>query len=264
MNELLKELEIADIRKLIRNNEYKGFTAGLAPGYTQANLVILPKDLAYDFLLFCQRNPKSCPLIEVTDIGSPVPMLTAPNSDLRFDLPKYHIYKFGKLVEAVNDIGLYWKDDFVAFLIGCSFTFEFPLIENGLSIRHIQENRNVPMYITNSPCQSSGVFHGNMVVSMRPFLPKDVIRAVQITSRFPTVHGAPIHCGNPETIGILDLATPNFGESVTINDGEIPVFWACGVTPQSFAMSSKPPLMITHAPGHMFITEVKDSSYSIF
>ncbi|MGF6947865.1 uncharacterized protein YcsI (UPF0317 family) [Neobacillus sp. B4I6] len=258
-----KNLELTELRSLLRKNEFTGPTAGFAPGHTQANLVILPKDLAYDFLLFCQRNPKSCPLLEVTDSGSPVPKLTAPNADLRFDLPKYRIYKKGVLVEELNDIGEYWKDNMVAFLIGCSFTFENSLIENGLVIRHIEENRNVPMYITNIPCQPAGVFQGNLVVSMRPFLASDAIRAVEVTSRFPAVHGSPVHIGNPEEIGIQNLAKPDFGDSVTVKEGELPVFWACGVTPQSVAMSSKPDLMITHAPGHMFITDVKDSIYSI-
>ncbi|PLT33194.1 putative hydro-lyase [Bacillus sp. V5-8f] len=258
-----KNIELSELRKLLRNNEFTGPTAGYGHGHTQANLVILPKELAYDFLLFCQRNPKPCPLIEVTDAGSPVPRLTAPNSDLRYEVPKYFIYKKGELVEEVHDIEAYWRNDLVSFLIGCSFTFEFPLLENGLEIRHIAEKRNVPMYITNIPCEPAGVFHGNLVVSMRPFSPNDAIRATQITSRFPSVHGAPVHIGNPEVIGIKDLSKPDFGDSVTVKDGEVPVFWACGVTPQSVAMSSKPDLMITHAPGHMFITDMKDSSYSI-
>jgi uncharacterized protein YcsI (UPF0317 family) len=258
-----RKLELSEIRSLLRKNEFASPTAGFAPGHTQANLVVLPIELAYDFLLFCQRNPKPCPLIEVTDTGSPVPKQTAPTADLRFDLPKYRIYKKGVLVEEVNDIEAYWNEDMVAFLIGCSFTFENPLIENGLVIRHIEENRNVPMYITNIPCQPAGVFQGNLVVSMRPFLANDVIRAVQVTSRFPSVHGSPVHLGNPEEIGIQNLAKPDFGDSVTVKEGEIPVFWACGVTPQSVAMSSKPDFMITHAPGHMFISDVKDSKYSI-
>jgi uncharacterized protein YcsI (UPF0317 family) len=258
-----KKLQLAELRSLIRTNQFTGPTAGFAPGHTQANLVILPRELAYDFLLFCQRNPKSCPLIEVTNIGSPIPKLTALEADLRYDLPKYRIYKDGVLVEEVTDIEEYWKDDMVAFLIGCSFTFETPLIENGLVIRHIEENRNVPMYITNIPCQPAGVFHGNLVVSMRPFKAADVVRAVEITSRFPAVHGSPVHIGSPEEIGIHDLNNPDFGDAVTVKDGEIHVFWACGATPQSVAMSSKPALMITHAPGHMFITDLKDSSYSI-
>lgn len=258
-----RDIKLEELRSQIRENQFTRPTAGYAPGYTQANLVILPTDLAYDFLLFCQRNPKSCPLIEVTESGSPIPKITSPNADLRYDLPKYFIYKKGELVDEVSDIGDYWQDDFVSFLIGCSFTFENPLIDNGLTIRHIEEKRNVPMYVTNLPCQEAGVFHGNTVVSMRPFLPNDVIRAVEVTSRFPSVHGSPIHIGNPEEIGIQNITKPNFGDAVTVKEGEIPVFWACGVTPQSIAISSKPEIMITHAPGHMFITDVRESSYSI-
>ncbi|OES45130.1 putative hydro-lyase [Domibacillus iocasae] len=251
------------IRKQIRENKWTTPTAGLAPGYTQANLVILPKEQAYDFLLFCQRNPKACPLLEVTDAGSPIPRLTAPTADLRYDTPKYRIYRHGELVEEVTSLESYWQEDLVSFLIGCSFTFEHALLENGLSIRHIEEQRNVPMYITNKPCEPAGAFHGNLVVSMRPFQSKDVIRAVEVTSRFPAVHGSPVHIGMPEQIGIEQIDQPDFGDAVTIKEGETPVFWACGVTPQSIAMSSKPALMITHAPGHMFITDQKDSQYSV-
>ncbi|OKL36018.1 putative hydro-lyase [Domibacillus mangrovi] len=254
---------LATIRQDIRDGKWTEQTAGLASGYTQANLVILPKAQAYDFLLFCQRNPKACPLLEVTDVGSAVPKLTAPDADLRFDVPKYCIYRQGKLMEEVTNIEAYWQDDFVAFLIGCSFTFEHALMDNGLKIRHIEEGRNVPMYITNIACEPSGVFHGNMVVSMRPFHAKDVVRAVEVTSRFPSVHGSPLHIGLPEQIGINNLLKPDFGDAVMVKEGEVPVFWACGVTPQSIAMSSKPELMITHAPGHMFITDMKDSHYSV-
>ncbi|WP_050181767.1 putative hydro-lyase [Domibacillus robiginosus] len=257
------ETSLEWVRKQIRENKWTTPTAGLAPGYTQANLVILPKEQAYDFLLFCQRNPKACPLLEVTDAGSPVPRLTAPTADLRYDTPKYRIYRHGELVEEVTSIEAYWQDDFVSFLIGCSFTFEHALLDNGLSIRHIDEQRNVPMYITNQPCEPAGVFHGNLVVSMRPFQSKDVVRAVEVTSRFPSVHGSPVHIGMPEQMGIARLDKPDFGDAVTVKEGETPVFWACGATPQSIAMSSKPALMITHAPGHMFITDQKDSQYSV-
>lgn len=247
------------LRLLIRNDEWQKPTAGLAPGYSQANLVILPKDYAYDFLLFCQRNPKPCPLLEVTDTGSPIPKFTAPNSDLRFDLPKYRIYQEGKLLKEVSNIEEEWQDDFVAFLIGCSFTFEQVLIDNGLTVRHIEESKNVPMYQTNIPCEKSGVFHGNLVVSMRPFKLEDISKAVQVTSNFPSFHGAPIHIGDPDKIGIRDLDHPEFGEAVTIKEEERPVFWACGVTPQAVAIKSSINLMITHAPGYMFITEKRDS-----
>lgn len=256
-------LSPSNIRELIRTGKITGPTAGMSKGYTQANLAILKKEYAYDFLLFCQRNPKSCPLIDVTDIGSFTPNSIAKDADIRTDIPKYRIYKDGEYSEEVADITDYWEDDMVAFLIGCSFTFETPLLEAGIPIRHIEENCNVPMYKTNIPCVKAGVFEGPTVVSMRPMSSADAIRAVQITSRFPDVHGAPIHIGDPSQIGISDLTKPDFGDSVTIKDGEIPVFWACGVTPQAVAMQSKPSIMITHAPGCMFISDLKDEKLSV-
>lgn len=254
---------VDEIRRKIRSGEWQKPTTGLAPGFTQANLVILPKKYAYDFLLFCVRNPKSCPLIEVTDEGSPEPKKTAPRSDLRTDVPKYRIYKNGEMVDEVTDITTYWQDDFVSFLIGCSFTFEKPLFENGIPIRYIEEGKNVSMYRTNIPCEPAGIFKGPMVVSMRPMKPDEAIRATQITSRFPSVHGAPVHIGDPSVIGIKDIRQPDFGDAVTIHNDEVPVFWGCGVTPQAAVMASKPDLVITHAPGHMFITDVREEEHAV-
>ncbi|RLL42823.1 putative hydro-lyase [Oceanobacillus piezotolerans] len=254
---------VEEVRMKIRAGEWSNPTTGVAPGYTQANLVILPKEYAYDFLLFCVRNPKACPLLEVTDLGSSVPKQTAPEADLRTDLPKYRIYRDGELVEEVTDITAYWQEDFVSLLIGCSFTFEKPLLENGIPIRYIEEGRNVSMYKTNIACEPAGIFKGPMVVSMRPMKTQDAIRAVQITSRFPSVHGAPIHIGDPAQLGIKDIKKPDFGDAVTLYDGEVPVFWGCGVTPQAAIMASKPELVITHAPGHMFITDLKEEDHAI-
>ncbi|MFJ8066975.1 putative hydro-lyase [Psychrobacillus sp. NPDC096426] len=253
----------SELRKLISNGEITGPTAGMAKGYTQANLAILKKEYAFDFLLFCQRNPKSCPLIDVTEVGSYIPSLIAKKADIRTDIPKYRIYKDGVFSDEVTDITDYWEEDMVAFLIGCSFTFETPLLEAGIPIRHIEENCNVPMYKTNIPCEKAGIFEGPTVVSMRPMSHEDAIRAIQITSRFPGVHGAPIHIGDPSQIGIMNIAKPDFGDAVTIKEGEIPVFWACGVTPQAVAMQSKPSIMITHAPGCMFISDLKDEKLSV-
>lgn len=252
-----------ELRSMIRKNEWIKPTAGMANGYAQANLAILKKEHAFDFLLFCQRNPKSCPLLDVTEIGSPVPKFAAEAGDIRSDIPKYRIYKYGELVEEVTDISDYWEDDMVGFLIGCSFTFEHALLNNDIPIRHIEEECNVPMYKTNIPCIDAGIFHGNMVASMRPIPQKDVVRAAQVTSRFPAVHGGPIHIGNPEAIGISSITQPDFGDAVTIREGEVPVFWACGVTPQSIAMETKPAIMITHAPGHMFITDIRDEKLGV-
>jgi uncharacterized protein YcsI (UPF0317 family) len=259
----LEQASPNEVRAFIRKNEWVRPTAGIAKGFTQANLAILKKELAFEFLLFCQRNPKPCPVLDVTEPGSPIPKLIAPEADIRTDIPKYRIYRHGELVAEESDILKYWEDDMVGFLLGCSFTFENPLLQNGISVRHIEENCNVPMYITNIPCVKAGRFEGPMVVSMRPIPEKDIVRAIQVTSRFPAVHGAPLHIGNPQSIGIKDIHQPDFGDSVTIHDGEVPVFWACGVTPQSIAMHIKPELMITHAPGHMFISDVRDELYGV-
>lgn len=252
------EMSPRDVRALIREKKITGPTAGMSAGYAQANLVVLPADLAYDFLLFAQRNPKSCPLLEVSDKGSRALHSIAQDTDIAKDLPKYRIYRNGELDGEYTDVEQFWREDLVSFLIGCSFSFESALLEAGVPVRHIEEGCNVPMYKTNIACTPAGVFHGNMVVSMRPLPYDQIVKATMITGDMPRVHGAPIHIGNPEAIGIHDLQHPDFGDMVTINDGEVPVFWPCGVTPQNVIMDSKPPFVITHAPGHMFITDVKN------
>ncbi|WP_078414633.1 putative hydro-lyase [Priestia abyssalis] len=259
----LADMKPEQLREMIRRNELVKPTAGMANGYAQANLAILKKEDAFDFLLFAQRNPKSCPILDVTEPGSPIPQMVAPTGDIRTDIPKYRIYRHGELTEEVIDITDYWEDDMVGFLIGCSFTFEHALLNNNISVRHIEEDCNVPMYLTNIPCVKAGKFHGMTVASMRPLPAEDVVRAVQVTSRFPAVHGAPIHIGSPAELGITDINQPDFGDAVTIKDGEVPVFWACGVTPQAVAMAAKPALMITHAPGHMFITDLRDEKLGV-
>ncbi|MEV9639787.1 putative hydro-lyase [Mammaliicoccus sciuri] len=259
-----EEMSPAKVRELIREQTITGPTAGMSKGFAQANLVILKKEHAYDFLLFCQRNPKSCPLLDVTEVGSFKPNKIATNANILTDVPKYRIYKDGVFTEEVLDASDYWDEDMVCFLIGCSFTFETPLLAADIPIRHIEEKCNVPMYKTSIACEKAGVFEGPMVVSMRPMTYENAIRAVQITTPLPAVHGAPIHIGDPSQIGIQDIDKPDFGDSVTIKDGEIPVFWPCGVTPQAVAMQSKPSIMITHAPGCMFIGDIKDTTLSIF
>jgi uncharacterized protein YcsI (UPF0317 family) len=264
MNKLdLKNLEPHIARQLIREKKLKNYTAGIAMNYTQTNLVVLKKELAFDFLLFCQRNPQSCPILDVTEIGSPIPELSAPTSDLRTDIVSYYIYKNGVLTDQVEDIMDCWEDDMVAFLLGCSNTFEKALLNNGIPVRHIEMNSMVPVYKTNIPTVKAGCFEGPVVVSMRPIPRKDLIRAIQVTTRFPATHGAPIHIGNPEDIGIEDIHKPNYGNAVPIFEDEIPVFWACGVTPQIVAMQVKPSIMITHEPGHMFITDIIDETLTI-
>jgi uncharacterized protein YcsI (UPF0317 family) len=252
-----------ELRDLIRRGELVRPTSGMAPGHVQANLVVLPSDMAFDFLLFCQRNPRPCPLLEVVEAGSAEPCLTAPGADLRSDLPKYRVYRHGELEAEEEDVSRYWRDDLVSFLIGCSFTFDSALMRSGISLRHIDQGTNVAMYITSIQTAPAGAFFGPMVVSMRPIPREKVVRAVQVTSRFPSVHGPPIHIGDPAAIGIRDIATPDLGDPSDIKEGEVPVFWACGVTPQAMAMSSKPPLMITHSPGHMFITDMRDEDLAV-
>ncbi len=254
----LKAASPSRLREIIRKGEFTGPTAGLAAGYAQANLVILPEELAFEFMLFIHRNPKPCPVLDVTDPGDPEPKLTAPGADIRQDLPKYRIYERGKLTAEVTNILKYWREDFVAFLIGCSFTFEAAFLKAGIPVRHIEEKKNVPMFITNIQCKEAGRFKGPMVVSMRPIPGRLIPKAVEITSRYKAVHGSPIHIGHPQSIGIKDINSPDFGDAVTIRKGELPVFWACGVTPQAVAMETKPSIMITHSPGHMFITDIKN------
>ncbi|MDJ0843434.1 putative hydro-lyase [Crocosphaera sp.] len=246
-----------EMRQLFRTEEVISPTSGLCDNYLQANLVILPEKLTFDFYNFCQINPKPCPLLEMTNIGSFEPKKMAKGADLRTDLPRYRIFRKGKLVEEVTNIKQYWQDDFVAFLIGCSFSFEAAMIENKLPVRHIEEGKNVPMYITDIPCQTAGYFSGNLVVSMRPLTTIQTIKAIEITSKFTKAHGSPIHFGDPQKIGIPDINNPDFGDAISIKNDEIPVFWACGVTPQLAIKNSKVELAITHAPGYMFITDIK-------
>lgn len=248
----------SDFRQLVREGGHTGPTAGICPGYAQANLVILPRELAYDFLLFAQRNPKSCPILEVSDTGSRYLKEIAPGADIAKDIPRYRIYEHGVMTGEYTDVSAFWHDDLVSFLIGCSFSFEGELMEADVPVRHIEEGRNVPMYITNIPCQPAGVFQGNMVVSMRPLPYDQIVKSVLVTGSMPKVHGAPVHIGDPAAIGIRDIHTPDFGDSVTIRPGEVPVFWPCGVTPQAVLMASKPAFAITHAPGHMLVTDVKN------
>jgi uncharacterized protein YcsI (UPF0317 family) len=248
----------AEVRDLARRGQWNSPTPGLALGHVQANLVIVPRELAFDFLLFCHRNPKPCPLLDVTETGSPEPRRAASGADLRTDLPRYRVYRHGQLAEEPADLLAWWRDDLIAFLLGCSFTFESALLQANLPVRHLETGGNVPMYLTNRACAPAGIFRGPLVVSMRPMTPAQAIRAVQVCSRFPRAHGAPLHLGDPEALGISDLQQPDFGDPVEIRPGEIPVFWACGVTPQAVAMEARPPLLITHKPGHMFVTDLRD------
>lgn len=252
-----------DIRKKIRNGEITIPTSGMCAGYAQANLAILPKDLAYDFLLFTQRNPKPCPILEVSDVGSRELKYIAKDCDIATDFPKYRVYKNGVMTGEYTSVEAFWRDDLVSFLIGCSFSFESELIDVGIEMRHNTMGCNVPMYITNIPTVPAGIFHGPMTVSMRPIPYDQVVKAVTVSGAMPKVHGSPIHIGNPAAIGIRDINKPDFGDLVEIKDGEVPVFWPCGVTPQSVLMNVKPDFVITHAPGHMLITDVKNADLKV-
>ncbi len=253
----------SEVRALIRSGQWRGITSGVAPGHVQANLAILPRDLAFDFLLFCQRNPKPCPLLEVIEPGRVEPALTAPGADIRTDIPGYRVYERGEFVGEVDSLLDHWRDDLVSFLLGCSFSFETAMVDAGIPLRHQELGQNVAMYITNIATTPAGVFSGPMVVSMRPIKRAQIVRAVQVTSRFPATHGAPVHIGDPGAIGIKDLDQPDFGDRVDILPDEEPVFWGCGVTPQAVALSCKPPLMFAHAPGKMFITDHRDVDYAV-
>ena len=253
----------SEIRSLIRAGEYDGVTSGLANGHVQANLAVLPRDLAFDFLLFCQRNPQPCPILEVIEAGSVEPSFVAPGADISTDVPAYRIYEHGEMTGEYQSVADFWRDDLVSFLLGCSFSFEAAMSDSGIPLRHQEAGSNVPMYITNISTRPAGMFSGPMVVSMRPIPREQIVRAVQVTSRFPDTHGAPVHIGDPAAIGIRDIDNPEFGDAVEIRPGETPVFWACGVTPQAVALNCRPPLMITHAPGKMFITDRRDSDYAV-
>jgi uncharacterized protein YcsI (UPF0317 family) len=250
-------------RLAIRRREYTGTTAGLAPGFVQGNLAILPHALAADFMRFCQLNPKPCPLLAVSGAGEWRLPTLADDLDIRTDVPRYRVWRHGELVDEPADLGRWWRDDLVVFALGCSFSFEEALTESGIELRHITCDCTVPMYRTSIETAAAGPFRGPLVVSMRPMKPKDAIRAVQITTRFPAVHGAPVHIGKPELIGIRDLAAPDYGDAVPVGDDEIPLFWACGVTPQSVIATVKPEFSITHYPGCMIVTDRRNSEFAI-
>ena len=236
-------------------------TTGWCAGYAQANLLTIPREHAFDFLLFAQRNPKSCPILDVLEPGQVSGALL--DGDIRTDVPRYRIFRDGVLAAEVDDATDYWSDDLVSFLIGCSFTFEHPLMDAGVPVRHIDAGRNVPMYVTTTRCRSAGRLSGPQVVSMRGIPAHQVADAVRITSRFPAVHGAPVHVGDPAAIGIADLMKPDYGDVPVLEPGDLPVFWACGVTPQAMVMETRPVLAITHSPGYMLVTDARDADYQV-
>lgn len=251
----------AELRSSIRSGKFTAPTAGLCPGYVQTNVVILPQSYADEFAEFCRLNPKPCPLVCRTAPGSWEPD-AAPGSDLRTDVPRYRVFRHG-VAESVEptDVRDLWRDDFVGFLLGCSFTFEAGLVAAGLPVRHLDEGRNVPMFRTNRPCNAAGRFAGPLVVSMRPYRPEQVDAVVAVTNRYPAMHGGPVHVGDPAALDIANIQKPDFGDAVTVRDGEVPVFWACGVTPQLALLAAKPEIAITHSPGCMFVTDLGDDAF---
>lgn len=256
------ELMPRELRKLIRSGEWTTPTSGVAKGFVQANLVMLPKEAAFEFLLFCVRNPKPCPILDVLEAGEVEPSI-APGADLRTDLPKYRIFRDGKLEKEVEDVKDIFDQDMVSFLLGCSFSFESALLAAGVPIRNIEEGKNVSMYVTARQCRPAGRFTSPLVVSMRPMTPEKAVRATQVTTRFNLTHGAPVHLGAPTEIGISDIGRPEFGDPVEIRNGEVPVFWACGVTSTLAGTSVPLPLVITHAPGHMFVSDLRDEDLTL-
>jgi len=250
-------------RLAVRSGAHRGQTAGLAPGYVQGNLAILPARLAADFKRFCELNPRPCPLIGMSEPGDwRLPEL-GEDLDIRTDLPRYRVWQNGELVAEPENVTGHWRDDLVSFVIGCSFSFEEALTAAGIELRHITCGSNVPMYRTNVATASAGPFHGPMVVSMRPMTPQDAKRAAEITGRYPRVHGAPVQIGHPEKIGIADVSKPDYGDAVPLKPGEVPVFWACGVTPQSVIATVKPEFCITHYPGSMLVTDRLNAEFSV-
>ena len=243
------------LRTAIRAGTHDGLTTGLAPGMVQANLVVLPADWAEEFRQYCARNPKPCPLLAMTAPGDPTLPALGDGIDIRTDLPRYNVFRDGKLVEEVTDLRELWHDDFVGFALGCSYSFEAALLDAGLSLRHHDQKVKVPLYITDIETEPAGRFNGPLIVSMRPFAPSDAVRAIAITSRCEKVHGAPVHAGDPAIIGIADIERPWSGTGLRLGPGDIPVFWACGVTPQVVMQQARPPIAITHKPGHMLITD---------
>ena len=246
---------LAEARAAIRAGTWVTHTSGVADDHVQGNVVILPQALADDFLRYCQRNPKPCPVLAVSEVGVPLLPQLGADIDIRTDVPRYRVWRNGEVLDEPTDVTKYWRDDLVTFVLGCSFSFEQALLDSGLALRHVSEGKNVAMYRTNIATAAAGPFHGPMVVSMRPLRAAAAIRAIQITSRFPDVHGAPVHIGDPALIGIRDLAKPDYGDAVDVLRDELPVFWACGVTPQAAITKARPEFCITHAPGAMLITD---------
>jgi uncharacterized protein YcsI (UPF0317 family) len=249
-----------ELRQAARRGEWRRSTAGHCPGHQQANVVILPAAMAAEFASFCSRNPKPCPVIEILPPGEWRPALSAPEADVRTDVPGYRVYERGHLREKPEDLLSLWRDDLVCFLLGCSHTFEHALSEAGVPLRHVERGTTVPMFLSSLPCRPAGRFRGRMVVTMRPVRPPLLPLVLEISARYPHAHGLPLHVGDPGAIGISDLGRPDFGDPVPIEEDEVPVFWGCGVTPQAAVREAEVELLITHEPGRMFVTDLPRES----
>ncbi|MEX0957306.1 MAG: putative hydro-lyase [Rhizobiaceae bacterium] len=256
----LRQADLPAVRSAIRSGRFHSHTAGLGSGFLQANLAILPESAALDFMRYCQRNPKPCPLVGVSDTGNPMMFTLGRDIDIRTDVPAYNLYRHGVLDSTLTDITSVWQDDFVAFALGCSFTFEHALMKAGIEIWHIQNDTTVPMFRSNIDTVPAGAFEGKMVVTMRALPAAEAKLATDISSRYPMAHGSPVHCGDPSRIGIDDLSLPDWGDPAPVPEGHVPVFWACGVTPQVALERARLPICITHKPGHMLITDVPDDA----
>lgn len=258
--ENLKNSTLAEVRTEIRAGRYTAHTAGLGRGSLQANLVIMPEEFAFDFMRYCQRNPKPCPITGVSDTGNPMMFTMGNDIDIRTDVPAYNIYRNGRLDISMTNIAEIWRDDFVVFTLGCSFTFEHALLDAGINLWHIDNDRTVPMFRSNIETTPAGPFSGKMVVSMRSVCEERVDEVIQISRRFPLAHGAPVHVGDPKAIGITDLSSPDWGDPAPVGANEVPVFWACGVTPQVAIKAAQLPICITHKPGCMLITDIAEDA----
>ena len=258
--EALRKADQQTVRKAIRSGAYRDHTAGLATGYLQANLVIIEDVHALDFMRYCQRNPKPCPVVGVSDTGNPMMITLGRDIDIRMDVPSYNIYRHGQLTDNCSEITNLWQDNMVAFALGCSFTFEHAILRAGLSLWHVKNNRTVPMFKTTIETVKAGPFSGPMVVSMRVIAASRLDEVKAISAQFPLAHGGPVHWGDPAAIGITDITAPEWGDPTPVRDGEVPVFWACGVTPQAAIMRAGLPLCITHKPGQMLITDISDTA----
>ena len=245
---------------LFRTGQYTGRTSSFSQGYVQGSLYILPEEYALDFATYCHRNPKACPLLAIGLVGDPYLPVLGQDLDVRTDVPRYRVMQDGEVIDEPTDIRNLWRDDFVSFVVGCSFSFEHALTMSGVSLRECARGDNVVMYQTNIDTFPAGPFGGKLIVTMRPLVPAQAIQAIQVTSHFQNSHGAPVHIGVPEHIGISDLESPLFNaKPPQMRPDELPVFWACGVTALFAVKHARPSMCIMHKPGSMVIADLQNT-----